>query len=297
MWGWLVGLLSSLKKLFSPTKGPKPINLKKRFDIIGKTGQGSMSKVYRAIDRTIVRTVCLKVLDKMKTARFEARFPGLNRPSEGAICVALRHKHIVHTYEHGISTEREQFLVMELIEGVGLNFLIETRSPQLQGNRINFLTQISEALEYIHKEGYIHRDVCPRNTMIDKEGTVKLIDFGLAVPYKPEFCKPGNRTGTSDYLAAEVIKRKATDHRVDLFALGVTAYEMFTGALPWERSHGSFQTLQHHVNLKGRDPRDFKPDLDERTAKFLIKAVEREPEARFQSAEQFRKALQNLPPA
>jgi serine/threonine protein kinase len=289
--GWLGNLFGGGKK------GPKPVDIKKRFDILGKTGQGSMSKVYRAIDRQIARTICLKILDKLKTAKFEARFPKLNRPHEGAICLAMRHPNIVQTFEHGVTKEGEQYLVMELIEGVGLNFLIETRSAQLNGNRIKYLTQLTEALEYIHKEGYIHRDVCPRNVMINKEGVVKLIDFGLALPYKPEFCKPGNRTGTPDYLAAEVIKRQATDHRVDLFALGVTAYEVFTHALPWEKAHGSFQVLQSHVNLKGHDPRDFKRDLEERTAKLLIRAIERNPADRFQTAEQFRKALQNLPPA
>jgi serine/threonine protein kinase len=72
---------------------------------------------------------------------------------------------------------------------------------------------------------------------------------------------------------------------------------VYTGAVPWEKAHGSFQTLQLHVNIKGHDPRHFKPDLDEATAKFLIKAIERDPADRFQTAEQFRKALQNLPPA
>src|SRR5262249_8045037 len=156
------------------------------------------------------------------------------------------------TFEHGLSTEGEYYLVMELIEGMGLNFLIETNSPELKGNRVNYLTQLADALEYVHRQGFLHRDICPRNVMVTREGLVKLIDFGLTIPNRPEFCKPGNRTGTPNYLAPELIRRVTTDHRVDLFALGVTAYETFTGGLPWEKAE-SLQTLLSHMNSAGRD--------------------------------------------
>jgi serine/threonine protein kinase len=209
--------------------------------------------------------------------------------------VVLRHKNIVQTYEHGMTREGEQFLVMELIEGMGLNYLIETRSASLDTNRLNYLLQITEGLEYIHRQGFIHRDICPRNTMVTGEGLVKLIDFGLSIPLRPEFCRPGNRTGTNDYLAPEVIRRQTTDHRVDLFALGVTAYEVYTATTPWEKAHGTLQTLQAHVNVAGRDPRERRPNLDEQTAEFLIKAIERDPGARFQTCEAFRNALKALP--
>jgi serine/threonine protein kinase len=270
------------------------IDLRKRFELLGRTGQGSMSKVWRARDKSLGRIVCLKILDKEKTAKFEARFPGANKPKEGEICMSLRHKHIVQTFEHGISTEGEPFLVMELIDGLGFNFLIETRSPQLNSNRINFLTQMAEALDYLHRQGYMHRDICPRNVMVTKENLVKLIDFGLTIPERPEFCRPGNRTGTPDYLAPEVIRRVTTDHRVDLFALGVTAYEVYTGTLPWEKAQ-SMQTLLSHMNSPGKNPREACPDLDEETAAFLTKAIERDPRERFQTAAAFRDALQELP--
>jgi serine/threonine protein kinase len=274
-------------------KGP-PVNIAKRFDLLGRTGQGSMSKVWRARDRNLGRVVCLKLLDKEKTAKFEARFVGLKRPPEGEICVSLRHKNIVQTYEWGITTTREPFLVMELIDGLGLNFLIETNSPQLAGHRIDYLVQVADGLEYLHQQGYLHRDVCPRNIMVTKDHVVKIIDFGLAIPDRPEFRRPGNRTGTPNYLAPEVIKRVATDHRVDLFALGVTAYEVFTGQLPWEKT-ASMQTLQSHLNSPGKDPAEARRDLDPAVVKFLRKAIERDPRDRFQTAAEFREALKALP--
>jgi serine/threonine protein kinase len=291
-----VGFFKSFKKLFAPKpKSTLPvIEVAKRFELLGRLGQGSMSKVWRARDRSLGRTICLKLLDKVKTARFEARFIGINKPKEGAICMALRHKNIVQTYEYGLTKEREYYLVMELIEGMGLNFLVETRNDKLNGNRVHFLSQLCDALEYVHKQGFLHRDMCPRNIMITSDGTLKLIDFGLAVPILPAFCKPGNRTGTPNYLAPELIRRVTTDHRVDLFALGVTAYEVFTFNLPWDKAE-SLQTLLSHMNSPGRDPRDHRPDLDKETAEFLIKAVQRDPRDRFQTAAEFREALQSLP--
>src|SRR5262249_32960107 len=154
--GPVVGLLSSLKKLFGSGKKKSRdaklprIDVRKRFELMGRMGQGSMSKVFRARDRSLGRTVCLKILDKTKTAKFEDRFVGLLKPREGAISLVLRHKNIVQTFEHGMTMEGEPYVVMELIEGVGLNFLIETRGKQLEGNRINFLRQVTDALDYMH---------------------------------------------------------------------------------------------------------------------------------------------------
>lgn len=287
-----MGLFDWLK---SKPKGSQPIvDVAKRFELIGRIGQGSMSKVWRARDRKLGRVVCLKLLDRIKTAKFESRFPGLKRPSEGLIAMSLRHKNVVQTFEHGMTRDKEQFLVMELIEGMGLNFWIETRNPKLEGNRINLLRQLAEGIGFIHKQGYLHRDICPRNVMIDKENVVKIIDLGLAIPFRPEFCKPGNRTGTPNYLAPELIKRQSTDHRVDMFALGVTAYEVFTGALPWEKAE-SLQTLLSHMNSPGKDPREHRPDLDDKTAEFLIRSIERNPFSRFQNPEDFAAALDTLP--
>jgi serine/threonine protein kinase len=290
-----MSILDKLKQMFSKSTDSLPIaDVAKRFELIGRTGQGSMSKVWRARDRNTGKTICLKILDKDKTIAFEKRFTGLKKPSEGEICMLLKHENIVQTYEHGWTTDKEPYIIMELVEGVGLNFLIETKHKDLDGNRVNFLAQYATGIEHMHKLGFLHRDICPRNVMVNKEGVVKIIDLGLAVPYKPDFCKPGNRTGTTMYLAPELIRRMPTDHRIDLFALGVTAYETFTGDLPWERGT-SQEVLRRIVNQNARDPRELKPDLNKAVAEFLIKAVHREARDRFQTPGDFRDAVQKLP--
>ena len=289
-----MSFFSKLKNLFAAGHDLPIINVSKRFELMGRTGQGSMSKVWRARDRDSGRTVCLKILDKEKTIKFEARFTGLKKPPEGEICMALRHENVVQTYEYGMTTDKEPYIVMELIDGVGLNFLIETKNKQLDGNRINYLAQYAHGIEFMHKSGYLHRDICPRNVMINKDGVVKIIDLGLAIPYKPDFCKPGNRTGTTMYLAPELIKRMPTDHRVDCFALGVTAYETFCGDMPWEKG-GSNEVLRAIVNNEPRNPRELRPDLSNDVVKFLLKAIERDAHRRFQTPGDFRAALQQLP--
>jgi serine/threonine protein kinase len=289
-----VGVLAKLKNLFGPKKKKSNlprVDIKKRFGELVPTGQGSMSKVFKT--RDMGRMMCLKVLDKTKTAKFEARFVGLERPIEGTVCAAMKHKNIVQTFEYGLTFQGEQFILFELIDGVGLNYMIENRKLTSDRQKIDLLVQAADGIEYIHKQGYLHRDICPRNMMVTNEGVLKIIDFGLAIPYKPDFCRPGNRTGTPDYMAPELIKRQRTDHRVDMFALGVTAYEMFTNTFPWERSQ-SIQTLQDHVNLTGRDPRDWRKDLPAPVAEFLIKAIQRDPSQRWQTPGEFREGIKAL---
>ena len=167
-----------------PKKGTR---LDKRFRIVARIGQGSMSKVYRATDTESGRDVVLKVLDTEATDRLKKRFVGLNRPDEGQVAVQLDHPNIVKTYEYGVSSKKEEYLVMEVVSGVGFNFMCETRARELLGNEPHFLLQMGEAVRYLHAKGFLHRDLCPRNVMATADGVVKLIDFGLAVPNTPEF--------------------------------------------------------------------------------------------------------------
>lgn len=278
-------------------KGKKPlkrINISKRFEGLIRTGQGSMSRVFRTYDREIGRTVALKLLDKLKTKKFEERFPGLNKPTEGEICLAMKHGNIVRTYEHGITTDGEPYLIMEWVEGLGLNYLVETKSPQLVGHRIEYLGQLCDAIQYMHDTRWLHRDLCPRNVMVDKEGVLKLIDFGLTIPYTPPFCAPGNRTGTPDYLAPELVMRRPTDHRVDMYALGVTAFEVFTANLPWERTPSSEENFRRRLNTPPRNPKELNPKLDDAVSGLLLKGIARDPTARFGSAREFKEALLKL---
>ena len=263
------------------------VDVAKRFALQRKAISGTMSIFYMARDLTNDQIVGLKILDKKKTAAFESRFRGLKKPREGEIALLFAHPHIVRTLEHGITINAEQFVVMEFIEGAGLNSLLTERSPRLEGNRLRFIRQAAEALVAVHSAGFIHRDICPRNFMItDEKPRVKLIDFGLSVPAKPPFLQPGIRTGTPNYMAPEVVRRKPTDKRLDVFAFGVTAYEVCTGQLPWFSGETGMAAMRHDT-MPPHDIRELRPQINPTLAKAIHSCLEADPSKRCRSMEAF----------
>lgn len=272
-----------LKNLFDKKKVEK-VDVARRFELMSRVGQGSMSKVWRARDNMTGRMLAVKVLDKMKTERFEARFVGLKKPTEGDIATTLQHPNIVHTIEHGITTEGEQYLVMDFVEGLSLSYLVDVQNEQMRDNCLNYVIQLGEAIDYLHRQNWIHRDLCPRNVMVDSDNVVKLIDFGLVVPNTPDFQKPGNRTGTANYMAPELIKRQRTDQRIDIFSFAVTAYEMFCKRLPWDvAEQETLETVLQHINKPPKPISQFAPHIDPRVAEVIMKGLKTDPADRWQT--------------
>jgi serine/threonine protein kinase len=270
-------------KLFN-RQGPKEkVDIRRRFELIARVGQGSMSRVWKARDTLSGRTVALKILDKAKTARLDRRFVGMNRPSEGEVAINLQHPNIVKTTEYGMTTDGEQYLVMEFIDGVGLSYLIDSQNDRMKRNRIWYMVQLGEALDCLHRLSWIHRDICPRNVMVTPDEQLKLIDFGLVVPNTEIFQAPGNRTGTPLYMAPELIKRLKTDERIDIFSYGVSCFEMYTQKMPWPPGD-TLEAIMQHINKPPRNIRELVPGLDEQVAATIMKGLAPEPDRRWQSA-------------
>lgn len=288
-----------LKQLFS--RGPKieKVDVAKRYQLHARVGQGSMSKVWKAVDPANNEVVAVKVLDKAKLARLQQRFVGMAKPTEGQIAVVLNHPNVVKTLSHGITTNDEEFLVMEFVEGVSMSYLVETQNERMKENCIWYCIQIGEGLNYLHSNEWIHRDLCPRNIVVTNEDVVKIIDFGLMVPNTPEFRKPGNRTGTANYMAPELIMRQPTDQRIDIFSYAVTCYEMYTGQLPWPAAD-TLESVLHHINQPPEDIRKFVPDLDEQIAQAVMTGLEKRPDDRWRTVRrmvnEFREAGERLYP-
>jgi serine/threonine protein kinase len=291
-----------LKDIFDGKKRLPKTDITRRFELIGRVGQGSMSRVWRARDTMSGKIVALKVLDKEKTQRFEARFAAeLKKPSEGEIALSLKHPHIVKTFEWGTTFEGEQFLVMEFVEGLGLSYLVDVQNDVMRKRRLQFMIQLGEAIHYFHDQKWIHRDICPRNIMVtDGDQQIKLIDFGLVVPNTPPFQAPGNRTGTANYMAPELIKRLRTDQRIDIFSYAVTCFEMYTRRHPWKAAE-TIEAVLQHINTPPLDIRKAVPDIDDQVADAIMKGLAINPADRWSSIDpmiyQFREAEERLAPA
>jgi len=279
-----MGILDGFKTMLTGGR----VDVQSRYEFMREAISGTMSKFYMARERKTGQIVGLKILDKEKTAAFEARLRGLEKPTEGEIAISLVHPRIVKTLSHGKTFRGEQFIVMEFMEGPGLNSLLIERSPLLEGKRVTLIRHAAEALLAVHASGYIHRDICPRNLMATTPAVdeIKLIDFGLTLPATKLFMQPGNRTGSPNYMAPEIVRRLKTDQRVDIFSFGVTAYEICTYELPWDRGNTG-QIAMVHASTEPRDIRRYRPDINPTLAHAITRSIARDPNQRFSTIDEF----------
>jgi serine/threonine-protein kinase len=270
------------------------LHVSSRFVLLHEAVSGTMSSFYMARDLHTGQVVGLKILDPGKTAAFDSRFKGLHKPCEGEIAMQLKDPRIVETFEHGHTTEGAQYIVMEFLEGPNMNTVLAARDPCLEGRRARYIRQTAEAVAAVHAAGYIHRDICPRNLLLNNsKQDLKLIDFGLTVPATRWFMQPGNRTGTPNYMAPELVHRRATDQRLDVFAFGVTAYEICTFELPWVRGTTGMAAMTH--DQPPADIRKYRPQLHPSLARAIHSCIESEPSNRCPSINAFLKLIRNVP--
>ncbi|MEM8947172.1 MAG: serine/threonine-protein kinase [Planctomycetota bacterium] len=286
-----MGISSFFKSILEGSR----VDINRRYEKLRDAVSGTMSDFHMARDRETDQIVGLKILDKKKHDQLEMRFRGLDKPAEGEIATAFDHPRIVTTYGYGVTTKGEQFIVMEFLDGPGLNSLIIGRSEMLDGNRLALMRQAAEAMQVVHEAGYIHRDICPRNFVCSADVTsLKLIDFGLTVPAQPQFMQPGIRTGTPNYMAPEVVRRKQTDHRLDIFSFGVSMYEMFSFELPWQRGSGDGLAAMNHGQSAPTPLTKHCPNLNPVIAKVIGKCLEPDPTKRAQSMKEVITAVSSL---
>lgn len=279
-----MGFFDKLQTLLKSDK----VDITMRFELLSEGSLGTMSRFHRARDRKQNRIVGLKICDPEKTEQFEMRFRGQNKPSEGEIAVALKHPRIVETYEYGATTKGQLYIVMEYLPGPGLHNLIRHRSDRLAGKCLELIREMADAIKAVHAAGFIHRDVCPRNFICSEDcRTLKLIDFGLTLPDKPAFRQPGNRTGTPMYMAPEIVRRRPTDNRVDVFAFGVSAYQVLTFELPWPFADYTGKGALAHDTEEPVPLLQLRPRLEPTLAKAITDCFAPNPADRPESIENF----------
>ena len=287
-----MGILDKVKAMFR-----ERLDVNQRFELLREAISGTMSEFYVARDRQNDQIVGLKLLDPDKTAAFSARFKGLDKPTEGQIASSINHPRVVSTLEQGESNRGQHYLVMEFLDGPGLNSLILEKNTAMKQHRVTLIRQMAEAVEAVHEAGYIHRDICPRNFICTKDAdSLKLIDFGLSLPMEKAYMRPGNRTGTPNYMAPEIVRRRSTNQRVDLFALGVTAYQTCALTLPWPGGDNTGLAAMQHGVHKPVNLMHICPDLDPTLAAAITQCLEADSNRRPQSAGEFLKTIQGVLP-
>ena len=277
-----VGLSGTGAPAAGRTSPPAPETLAAQFpqfEILEVLGQGGMGVVYKARQRKLDRLVALKVLPRElgEDPAFTARFA-----REGRTLAKLQHPHIVGVHDFG-EADGQSYLVMEYVDGVNLRALMES-GELTPREALTIVPQICDALQYAHDEGVVHRDIKPENVLLDRSGSVKVADFGLA---KMAERGPGDFTltgtdqvmGTLHYMAPEQYRTpQDVDHRADIFSLGVVFYEMLTGDLPV----GRFEEPSKSGTLDAR--------IDE----IVMRTLERERDQRYQHARDVSTAVSSM---
>ena len=292
-----MSLLDSIKAAFNKPSSGGRIDVEGRFTRQRTAVTGTMAHFFVAKDLAHSdRLVGVKVLDIEKMELFESRFKGLKKPSEGEIALSMHHPNVVETYEFGVSFKGQPVIVMEYIAGPSMqNIVVQKQEHHVTGKRIKLIRDMAEALQYVHGQGYIHRDICPRNFIcLPDTAGVKLIDFGLTVPATPPFMVPGNRTGTPIYMSPEIVRRRPTDQRVDIFSFGVTCYCLCSFHHPWQGDILNGRAALKHDTLPPTELSERCPNIDPRLSRAIMNALNPDVEQRTPDMGQFLQAIRSV---
>ncbi|HAY78693.1 MAG TPA: serine/threonine protein kinase [Planctomycetaceae bacterium] len=282
-----MGVFDKLQAILSKQAKGGKVDVNKRFELLKEAISGTMSNFYMARDKQSDEVIGLKIGIREKVEHFESRFVGLKKPAEGEIAIKFSHPNVVKTLEHGRTTENVPYMVMDYVKGLGMHIMINTNNHLLGENRLEMIEQSAMALKYVHDQGYIHRDICPRNFIVSPDGQhVKLIDFGLTLPATADFMQPGNRTGTPKYMSPEVVRRRPTDHRLDIFSFGVTAYHLYALQYPWPGEDMTGKAALAHDTVAPVDIAECCPKINKLLGRLIMKCLEVSPDARPQTMEE-----------
>jgi beta-lactam-binding protein with PASTA domain len=273
------------------------VTLDGRYHMVERIAAGGMGEVFRAHDAVLAREVAIKVLHRSLAGdpAFVDRFRREARAAAG-----LAHPNIVAVYDWG-AVEGVYYMVMEYVRGPSVRHVLNERGRLEPAQAAEVLRQTLLALGHAHREGFVHRDMKPENLLVTREGVVKVADFGLARAYADgRVTQAGAVTGTVQYLAPEQIRGEPADPRSDLYSLGIVAYELLTGKLPFT-GETAMAVAYKHLSDRVPAPSSVLPDLPQDLDGFVASATDRDRELRPESADVMRMDLDviahQLPPA
>ncbi len=261
-----------------------------RYEITELIGVGGMADVYKATDILEDRTVAVKILKNefADNEDFVRRF----RNESKAIAV-LSHPNIVKIYDVGF-TDKIQFIVMEYIDGITLKEFMEQQGVLKWKDTVHFIIQILRALQHAHDRGIVHRDIKPQNIMLFPDGTIKVMDFGIA-----RFAREEGKTisdkaiGSVHYISPEQARGDITDEKSDIYSVGVMMYEMLTGVKPFDADNPVTVALMH-MQTEPKPPREINDSIPEGLEEIVIRAMQKEASKRYQSASEMIKDIEEF---
>lgn len=286
------------KKVDAPPASPPTFGagawIEERYRLDAEIGRGGMGIVYRGRDLVDDRDVAIKVIN-LDEANALSR---LQFSREAEISARLHHPHIVQVYATGAvdagGREPSPFIVMELVQGVGLDTLHDLTYARI----VDIAKQICDALAYAHEQGIVYRDLKPSNVILEKRGFdyfAKLLDFGLARPRGMDNSPAeSSRAGTVYYLAPEVIAGQPADIPSDLYALGALLYEMITGRVPFSNFIDDEAILNQHLTEAVAPPSHSRADVPPALEAIVLRLLEKDPQKRFASAKEVMQALDQI---
>ncbi|MEY5146805.1 MAG: Stk1 family Ser/Thr kinase [Actinomycetota bacterium] len=268
-----------------------------RYRIGSLVGRGGMAEVYEGYDTRLGRTVAIKLLksDLANDPSFEEKFRG-----EAQASARMAHPSIVRIYDAGEEEATDSngnlvktpFIIMELVKGKLLREIIHSGSVEID-KAIKYVTGILSALEVSHRSGVIHRDIKPANVMISENDAVKVMDFGIARAVSDNSATQAATAGivgTAQYFSPEQARGESVDARTDLYSTGVILYELLAGRPPF-KGESAVSVAYQHVSEQAPNPSDFNPQVTPELNAVVMRAMAKDRDERFQSAEEFREHL------
>jgi len=261
----------------------------RRYRVIEKIGSGGMADVFKAVDDVLGRTVAVKVLHPRYASdpTFVARFR-----QEAQAAANLSHPNIVNMYDWGRDGET-YYIVMEYVKGTDLKSLVAQQGPLDPRKAAEYAAQVCGALAVAHGYDIIHRDIKPHNIVLAPDGTVKVMDFGIARAGNTTMTQTGSVLGTAQYISPEQAQGKQLSPASDLYSLGVTLYEMVTGRPPFDADTPVATALQQ-VNDEPIPPRQVRASIPPALEAVILRAMRKNPAERYASATEMRDDLRRV---
>jgi serine/threonine protein kinase/tetratricopeptide (TPR) repeat protein len=264
--------------------------LANRYEIIEELGRGGMGRVYRVEDTKLKQEVALKLV-KPEIAKDKKTIDRFRNELKTARMIA--HKNVCRMFDLG-EAEGAHFITMELVRGEDLKSMIQRIGQLGIGIAVSVAEQVCEGLSEAHRLGVVHRDLKPSNIMIDREGNVRIMDFGIARSLESEgITEVGVMIGTPKYMSPEQVEGKKVDHRSDIYSLGIILYEMVTGRVPFEGDTPFIIGVKHKSETP-RNPQELNSRIPDDLSRLILQCLAKEKESRYQMAEELRQELERI---